>query len=93
MADILFDWFGFEQTSEADANSTLQKQWGAWVVSHSDMNIGTLHHALSLGDSKLFFGPKHNINTFFMILFGLFDLILLFVCQICRVNCEKENWK
>ena len=25
--------------------------------------------------------------------FGLFDLILLFVCQICHVNCETENWK
>ena len=48
---------------------------------------------LSLADNKLFFGPKHNIYTFFMILFGLFDLILLFVCQICHVNCETENLK
>ena len=47
----------------------------------------------SLGDDKLFFGPKHNIYALFMILFGLFDLILLFVCQICHVNCETENWK
>ena len=30
---------------------------------------------------------------FFMILFGLFDLILLFDCQICHVNCETESWK
>ena len=30
---------------------------------------------------------------FFMILFGLFDLILLFARQICHVNCETENWK
>ena len=29
----------------------------------------------------------------FMILFGLFDLILSFVCQICHVNCETEKWK
>ena len=36
----------------------------------------------SLGDDKLFFGTKHNIYTFFMILSGSFDLILLFVCQI-----------
>ena len=43
---------------------------------------------LSHGDDKLFFGPKHNICAFFMI---LFDLILLFVWQICRVNCETEN--
>ena len=49
--------------------------------------------SLSLSDDKLFFGPKHNIYTFFMILFGLFNSILLFVCQICHVNCETENWK
>ena len=47
----------------------------------------------SLNDNKLFFGPKHNIYAFFMIQFGLFDLILLFVCQICHVNYETENWK
>ena len=46
---------------------------------------------LSLSDDKLFFGPKHNIYAFFMILFGLFDLIPLFVCQICHVNCETED--
>ena len=44
----------------------------------------------SLGNVKLFFGPKHNIYALFMI---LFDSILLFVCQICHVNCEAENWK
>ena len=49
--------------------------------------------SLSLSEDKLFFGPKHNIYAFFMIIFGLFDLILLFVCQICLVNCEPENWK
>ena len=47
----------------------------------------------SLGDVKLFFGPKHNIYALFMILFDLFDSILLFACQICHVNCEAENWK
>ena len=47
----------------------------------------------SLGDDKLIFGPKHNIYTFVRILFGLFDLILLFVCQIYHVYCETENWK
>ena len=47
----------------------------------------------SLTDNKLFFGLKHNIYALFMILFGLFDLILLLVCQICHVNCETENWK
>ena len=45
----------------------------------------------SLGDVKLFFGPKHNIYALFVILFDLFDSILLFVCQICHVNCEAEN--
>ena len=40
--------------------------------------------SLSLGDAKLFLGPKHNIYAFFMILIGFFDLILLFVCQICQ---------
>ena len=45
----------------------------------------------SLGDNKPFFRPKHNIYTYFRILFGFFDLILLFVGQICYVNCETEN--
>ena len=45
----------------------------------------------SLGGDKLFFGPKHNFYAFFIILFGLFDLLLLYVYQICHVNCEKEN--
>ena len=45
----------------------------------------------SLGDDKLFFRLKHNIYAFFMILFGLFDTII--VCQICHVNYETENWK
>ena len=44
--------------------------------------------SLSLGDVKLFFGPQHNIYALFII---LFDSILLFVCQICDVNCEVEN--
>ena len=44
----------------------------------------------SLGDDKLIFRPKHNIYTFFII---LFDLLLLFVCQICHVKqkIEKKN--
>ena len=52
-----------------------------------------LHWAvsLSLGDDKLFFGSNHNIYTLFMILFDLFDFILLFVCLSCHVNCETEN--
>ena len=47
--------------------------------------------SLSLGDDKLFFGPKHNIYALFMILFGLFDLILLFVYQLWIVKQKIEN--
>ena len=67
------------------------------MVLHLALIIGMLCHALAVSssrcDDKLFFGPKHNIYTFFMILFGLFDLILLFVCQIFLLNCERENCK
>ena len=45
----------------------------------------------SHSDEKYFYGPKHIIYTFTMILFGLFDWKLLFVCQICHVNCEKQK--
>ena len=44
----------------------------------------------SRSDDKLFYGPKHNIYALFMIIFDLFDFILLFVCQICHVNWETE---
>ena len=74
--------------------------WGAWIAEWYHTRFWSLvHYAMpwamssSLGDNKLFFGPKHNIYTLFKILFGLFDAILLFVCQICHVNCETENWK
>ena len=66
------------------------------MVSHLALNIGTLSqdlgHELSRGD-KLFIGPKHNIYTFFMILFGLFDLRLIFVCQFlsCVGGMEYPN--
>ena len=46
---------------------------------------------LQLGDDKLFIRPKHNIYTFFMIVFGLFYSKLLFVFQICHVNCETNR--
>ena len=45
----------------------------------------------SLSDNEVFFGTKHNIYASFMILFGLYDLMLLYACQICHVNCETEN--
>ena len=59
-----------------------------WLLS---LEYCAMPWAMSYG--KLFFGPQHNIYALFMILFGLFDLILLFVCQICHVNWERENWK
>ena len=49
--------------------------------------------SLSLSEDKLFFGPKHNIYAFLMILFGLFDLILLFFCQICHVSLWNRKLK
>ena len=47
--------------------------------------------SLSLSDDKLFFGPKHNIYALFMILFGLFDLILLFVMWIVKQKIENKR--
>ena len=73
--------------------------WGAWIAEWSPHSTFEHQYATpwalssSLGDIKLFFGPKHNIYALFIILFDLFDLILLFVCKICHVNCEAENWK
>ena len=67
---------------------------GAWIAEWSSHSAFEHLYATpwavssSLGDGKLFFGPKHNIYALFII---LFDLILLFVCQICHVNCEAEN--
>ena len=45
----------------------------------------------SLSDNKLFFRPKHNIYALFMILFGLFDLILLFVMWIVKQKIENKR--
>ena len=45
----------------------------------------------SLGDDKLFFGPKHNIVALFMILFGLFDLSVKFVMWIVKQKIENKT--
>ena len=73
---------------------------GAWIAEWFHTQLWSWVHcampwdvSLSLSDDQLFFGPKQNIYALFMILFGLSGLILLFVCQICQVNCETENWK
>ena len=72
----------------------------SWVVSHSALNIGTLRHALGRALEpwwwQTLFWPKHNIYDFFMILFGLFDLILLylsvkFVMWIMKQKIEKKR--
>ena len=77
----------------------MQYFWGTWIAEWYNTWLWSLVRcampwavSLSLSDDKLYFGPKHNIYAFFMILFGLFDLILLFVCQIYHVNCKTENW-
>ena len=82
------------------SNVYICPMWGTWIAEWYHTWLWSLVHcamhwavSLSLSDNKLFFGPKHNIFALFMILFGLFDLILLFVCQICHVYCETENWK
>ena len=45
----------------------------------------------SLSDNKLFFARKHNIYAFFMILFGLFEMILLFVMWIVKQKIENKR--
>ena len=49
----------------------------------------------SLSDQQTLFGPKRNICNFFMILFGLFDLILLlsvkFVMWIVKQKIENKR--
>ena len=51
--------------------------------------------SLSLGDDKLFFGPKHNIYALFMILFGLFVwyyyLSVKFVMWIVKQKIENKR--
>ena len=53
-----------------------------WPTSGSSESTSIGFVAKVLSDDKLVIRPKHNIYTLCMILFGLFDLILIFVCQI-----------
>ena len=57
------------------------------MISHSALNIGTLHQALGHDDDNFLLDPC-TLSTLFH---DLFELILLFVCQIGHVNCETEN--
>ena len=57
--------------------------WGAWIAEWyhtwlwSPVCCAMLWAvSLSHSDDKFFFGPKHYIYAFFMILFGLFDTII-----------------
>ena len=65
------------------------------MVSHSVLNIGMLccalgHEFVPWLQQTLYQTQAKHLG-FFMILFGLFDSILLFACQICHGNCETEN--
>ena len=70
---------------------------GAWIAEwYHTLLWSSIHSAMpwamssSLGEDKLFFRPKHNIYALFMILFGLFDLILLFVMWIVKQKIENK---
>ena len=69
----------------------------SWVVSRWALNIGMLHRALVCEFMPWWWHTLYQTQAqhlhFFMIFFGFFDLILIFVCQICHVHCETENWK
>ena len=61
----------------------------SWVVSHSALNIGMLCRVLGCE-----FATPWLWNTLYQtqaqLLFGLFDLILLFGCQICHVIVKQK---
>ena len=61
------------------------------------MTIGMICHALGCELkpwwSQTLYQTQVDHLCFFMILFGLFDLVLLFVCQICHVDCETRKLK
>ena len=97
MADLRF---GLDLTKQVTLLLIKHNQGGAWIAEWCRTRLwSSVHCAMpwavssSLDYVKLFFRPKHNIYALFMVLFGLFDLKLLFVCQICHVNCETEIWK
>ena len=61
MADLLFDWFGFDQTSKAaTANSTVAKQWAGalvqwlWEETHVPKGVGSNHGAIYWMDMTFF---------------------------------------
>ena len=75
-----------------------------WIAERYDTSLwtsvcSTMPWAVSLqfSDNKLFIGPKHNMYTFFMILFDLFDTIQFYYLSaksiICQPNLSCELWK
>ena len=67
----------------------------SWVVSHLALNISLLHHALGHEFKPwwwqtLFQNQAHHL-CFLHDCSWFFDMILLFVCHICHVNCETGN--
>ena len=71
--------------------------WGTWIAEwYHTLNICTLCHTLGYEFAPQWRQTLYQTQAhqhFLMILFDLFNLTLLFVCQICHVNCETENWK
>ena len=84
----------FEVNFQSKLKCSTLGRLNSWVVSHLALIIGTLRHALGREVESwwwlTFFGLKHNIYALFMILFGLFDLILLFVMWIVKQKIENK---
>ena len=89
---VIFAWFGWLWTRGITLYC-LNKVWtlghlDCWVVSHLALNIGMLHHTLGheftpqWGQTLNWTQSQH--LHFLMILFGVFDSKLLFVCPIYR---------
>ena len=92
----LNNWIIFGHCKIFEGNCLIFKVYtallGAWIAERSSHSTYKRWYAMpwtessSLGDEKLFFGPKNNIYALFMILFGLFDTI------ICLSNLSCELW-
>ena len=94
MVTKLNNWIIFGHCKIFEGNCLIFKVYtallGAWIAERSSHSTYKRWYAMpwtessSLGDEKLFFGPKNNIYALFMILFGLFDTI---IC-LSNLSCE-----
>ena len=84
-AKLFYRAFDILKSNSPNRKAVVVAQLAEWLLPRQEVP------GSSVGDDKLIFWPKHNIHGFFMILFGLFDLIILFDCQSCYVNCQTEN--